>query len=169
VKKFKPVIIISAILIIIGIVLTIYESQLIDDNITSQQQNLLVGGSMTLTKDLDPLNNQNGVYSIQITDFQEDDNIKVTISNPADETITSKLVTKNPFQENFLISTNGTYKIQIENQGSREVQVLAVIGNYPQNISLIDIFSFIVLIIGLSGLAIGIMYFVKNRGNTNVS
>jgi len=168
VKKFKLVVIISAILIITGIGLTFYESQLINWNVTSQQQNLLAGTSMTLTKDLDPAKNQNGVYSVQITDFQND-NIKVSILNPMYEIVTSKSITKNPFQENFLISINGTYKIQIENQGQRDVQVLAVIGNYPQNISLIDMFGFVVLISGLSGLAIGIMYFVKNRNKTNVS
>lgn len=168
-KKFKPIIITSAILIIIGIGLAIYESQLVNENVANQQQNLSVGGSMTLTKELDPSKNQNGVYSVQITNFQDDENIKVTVSNPSDEIITSKPVTKNPFQENFSISTGGTYKLQIENQGPREVQVLAIIGNYPQDLSLLDIFSFIVLIIGLSGLAIGIMYFIKNRGRTDVS
>jgi hypothetical protein len=169
VKKFKLVIIISAILITIGIGLTIYESQLIDENITTQQQNLLSEKSITLTKDLDSSKNQNGVYSVQITDFQEGDYVKVTVFNPVDEVIISKPITKNPFQENFLISTSGTYKIQIKNQGPHEVQVLATIGNYPQNISLIDIFGFIMLIVGLSGLAIGIMYLVKNRGKTSAS
>jgi len=169
VKKIKPIIVISTIFIIIGIGLAIYESQLVNENSVNQQQNLLVGGSMTLTKDLDPSMNQNGVYSVQITDFQEDENIKVVISNPSNEIISSKPITKNPFQENFFISTSGTYKIQIENQGPREVQVVAIIGNYPQNIFLLDIFDFIVLIMGLSGLAIGIMYFVKNRGKTDVS
>jgi len=167
VKKFKLVIIISAILVIIGIVFTFYESQLINWSVVNQQQNLLSGTSVTLTKDLDPSKNQNGVYSVQITDFQEDENIKVTIFNPLGERVTSKTITKNPLQENFFITTNGTYKIQIENKGSREVQVLAAIGNYPQNIALIDMFSFILLIAGLGGLAIGIMYLVKNRGKTS--
>ena len=93
----------------------------------------------------------------------------MTVFNPVDEIITSKSITKNPFQENFSISTRGIYKIQIENQGQQEIQVLAIIGNYPQNIPLLDIFSFVVLIIGLGGLTIGIMYFVKNRGKTDVS
>jgi len=168
VKKFKLVIIISAILVIIGIAFTFYESQLINGSVINQQQNLLSGASMILTKDLDPSKNRNGVYSVQITDFQ-DDNIKVSVFNPVGETIISKLITKSPFQENFIISTNGTYKIQIENQGSREVQILAVIGNYPQNIALIDMCSFILLIAGLSGLAIGIMYLVKNRGKSSIS
>jgi hypothetical protein len=168
VKKFKLVIIISAIVVIIGIVLTFYESQLINWSVVNQQQNLLPGASMILTKDLDPSKNQYGVYSVQITDFQED-NIKLNIFNPVGETVISKSITKSPFQENFLISTSGTYKIQIENQGSREVQILAVIGNYPQNISLIDMCSFILLIAGLSGLAIGIMFLVKNRGKSSIS
>jgi len=169
VKKFKLVIIISAILVIIGIALTFYESQLINWSVVNQQQNLLSGGSMTLTKDFDPSKNQNGVYSVQITDFQKEDNIKVRIISPVDETIISKSITKSPLQENFIVSIKGTYKIQIENQGSQEVQILAVIGNYPQNIALIDMCSFILLITGLSGLAIGIMYLVKNRGKTNIS
>jgi hypothetical protein len=169
VKKFKLVIIISAILVVIGITLTFYESQLINWSVISQQQNLLPGASMVLTKDLDPSKNQNGVYSLQITDFQKDDNIKMSIFNPVGDTVISKSITKNQIQENFIISTSGTYKIQIENQGSREIQILAVIGNYPQNIALIDMCSFILLITGLSGLAIGIMYLVKNRGKTNIS
>jgi len=169
VKKFKLVIIISTILVIIGISLTFYESQLINWSVINQQQNLLSGASMILTKDLDPSKNQNGVYSVQITDFQKDDNIKVSILNPVGETIISKSITKSPLQENFIISTSGTYKIQIENQGSREAQILAVIGNYPQNIALIDISGFILLISGLSGLAIGIMYLVKNRGKPSIS
>jgi hypothetical protein len=169
VKIFKLVIIISSILVIIGISLTFYESQLINWSVINQQQNLLPGTSMTLTKDLDPSKNQNGVYSVQITDLQKDDNIKVSIFSPVDETIISKSITKSPLQENFIISTNGTYKIQIENQGSREAQILAVIGNYPQNIALIDMGSFILLISGLSGLAIGIMYLVKNRGKPSIS
>lgn len=168
-KKFKLIIIISVILVIIGIGLTFYESQLINGNVVNQQQNLLAGTSMTLTKDLDPLNNPNGVYSVQITDFRENDNIKVSILNPLGETVISKSITKNPLQENFLISTSGTYKIQVENHGSTDVQILAVIGNYPQNISLIDMCGFILLIVGLSGLAIGIMYLVKNRGKSSVS
>ena len=168
-KKFKLIIIISAILVIVGISLTFYESQLINWSVINQQQNLLPGASMTLTKDLDPSKNQNGVYSVQITDFQEDDNIKLSIFNPVGETIISKSIAKSPLQENFIISVSGTYKIQIENQGSREVQVLAVIGNYPQNIALIDMCSFILLITGLSGLAIGIMYLVKNRRKPNIS
>ncbi|HYL66032.1 MAG TPA: hypothetical protein VEU72_02640 [Nitrosopumilaceae archaeon] len=168
-KKFKIVIIISAVLVIIGIALTFYESQLINGSVINQQQNLLPGASMTLTKDLDPSKNQNGVYSIQITDFQKEDNIKVSILSPVGETVISKSITKSQIQENFIISTSGTYKIQIENQGSREIQILAVIGNYPQNIALIDMCSFILLITGLSGLAIGIMYLVKNRGKTNIN
>ena len=168
-KKFKLIIIISAILVIIGIALTFYESQLIKWSVINEQQNLLPDTSMILTKDLDPLKNQNGVYSVQVTDFQEDDNIKVSILNPVGETIISKSITKNPLQENFIISISGTYKIQIENQGSREAQILAAIGNYPQNIALIDMCSFILLIAGLSGLAVGIMYLVKNRGKTNIN
>ena len=47
------------------------------------------------------------------------------------------------------------------------MQVLGIIGYYPQGATLLDVLSIIILIVGLSGLAIGMMYLIKNRGNYN--
>jgi hypothetical protein len=169
VKKFKPLIIISTILTITGIGLTIYEFQLVNENVTNQQQDLLAGESMTLTKNLDTAKSRDGVYLVQVSDFKEGDNIKLMVFNPSDTIMVSKSITNNPLQENFSITADGNYKIQIENQGTNEVQVLAMIGNYPQNILFLDTIGFILLIIGLAGISVGLMYFLKNRSKTSFS
>jgi len=165
--KPKPIIIISGILVLIGIAITAYQSQTTSENLSNQQNNLSIGTQMIVTKDMNPENNQNGVYSIQITDFRSDDNVKATVIDPMGTPIITKTITKSPIQEMFKITSSGNYTLQIENHGQREIQVLGIIGYYPQGIEMADISGFIALITGLSGLAVGMMYLIKNRVRPN--
>jgi len=165
--KPKPIIIISGILVLIGIAITAYQSQTTSENLSNQQNNLSIGTQMIVTKDMNPENNQNGVYSIQITDFRSDDNVKATVIDPMGTPIITKTITKSPIQEMFKITSSGNYTLQIENHGQREIQVLGIIGYYPQGIEMTDISGFIALITGLSGLAVGMMYLIKNRVRPN--
>ena len=161
--KPKPIIIISGILVLAGIAITAYQSQITSENLSNQQNTLGIGTQMIVVKEMSPNTNQNGVYSIQITDFKGTDNIKATVINPIGTSIITRSITKSPVQEMFKVTTSGNYTLQIENQGQREVQVLGIIGYYPQGIELADISGFILLMVGLSGLAVGIMYLIRNR------
>lgn len=165
--KAKPIITISGILVLIGIAITAYQSQTTSENLSNQQNTLAIGTQMVVTKSMNPENNQNGVYSIQITDFRSDDNVKATIMDPMGTPIITKTMTKSPIQEMFKITSSGNYTLQIENHGQREIQVLGIIGYYPQGIEVADISGFIALITGLSGLAVGMMYLIKNRVKSN--
>lgn len=161
--KPKPIIIASGVLVLIGIAITAYQSQTTSENLVNQQETLSVGKQMTVTKGMDPNSNQKGVYAIQVTDLKNDDNIKAIVIDPNGNTIITKSVTKSPIQELFKVSTSGNYTLQIENQGQREIQILGIIGYYPEGIELADISGFIVLMAGLAGLAVGMMYLIKNR------
>jgi hypothetical protein len=143
--------------------ITAYQSQTTSENLSNQQDILGVGTHMTITKGMDPIKNQKGVYSIQVTDFKNDDSVKSTVIEPTGTIIITKYVTKSPIQETFKIVSFGNYTLQIENQGKREVQILGIIGYYPEGIELADISGFIVLTVGLSGLAVSIMYLIKSR------
>lgn len=161
--KPKPILIASGILVLIGIAITAYQSQITSENLSNQQNTLGIGTQMIVTKEMNPDNNQKGVYSIQITDFKSDDNVKAIVTDPTGTSIITNSVTKSPIQDTFKISSSGNYTLQIENHGQREIQVLGIIGYYPQNIELADISGFIALLIGLSGLAVGMMYLIRNR------
>ncbi len=161
--KPKPILIASGILVLIGIAITAYQSQITSENLSNQQNTLGIGAQMIVTKEMNPDNNQKGVYSIQITDFKSDDNVKAIVTDPTGTSIITNSVTKSPIQDTFKISSSGNYTLQIENHGQREIQVLGIIGYYPQNIELADISGFIALLIGLSGLAVGMMYLIRNR------
>lgn len=147
----------------IGIAITAYQSQTTSENLSNEQKMLDAGTQMIVTKGMDPNNNQKGVYAIQITDLKNDDNIKAIVSDPSGNTIITKSITKSAIQETFKVSNSGNYTLQIENQGPREVQILGIIGYYPKGIELADISGFILLMAGLSGLAVGMMYLIRNR------
>ena len=161
--RTRPIIITSGILVLIGIAITAYQSQTTSENLSNEQKTLGIGTQMTVTKNMNPNNNQNGVYSIQVTDLKNDDSIKAEVIDPVGAIIISKSVTKSPIQEIFKVTSSGNYTLQIENKGQREIQILGIIGYYPQGIEMADISGFISLIIGLSGLAVGMMYLIRNR------
>jgi hypothetical protein len=166
VVKPIPIIIASGILVLVGFVITVYQSQITSENFVNEQKSLSSGTQMTITKAMDLSNNRKGVYGIQVTDLKNDDNVKVIVIDPSRNAIITKSVTTSPIQEIFKISNSGNYTLQIENQGQREIQILGFIGYYPEGIESDDTSGFIVpiiLIIGLAGLAVGIMYFIKNR------
>ena len=162
--------VIGGFLIIIGIGLSVYGSQLIVENLVTEEKRLGMGTSMELSKDFDPSVNENGIYLLQIADFKEESRLQTSVYDPSGMVIVSKAIEHNPFQDNFTISTSGTYKILIENIGERELEVMAVLGYLPQDQSLtISIFGFIVIIIGLAGLAVGIIQFIRTRDRTDIS
>lgn len=153
----------------IGIGISFYQSQIETESITTQQQSLVPDASMTVSKNLDPAKNKNGVYSIQISDFKSGYNVKADLVDPTGTVIVTRSVEKSPIQENFTISQSGNYTLQIQNSGQNETQILGIIGYYPQGATIFDVIGVIVLVVGLSGLAIGIMYLIKRRGKTDVS
>ena len=168
-KKPLLIFVIGGFLVIIGISLSVYGSQLIIENIATDEKQLGIGMSMKISKDLDPAKNKNGVYVVQIPDFKQE-HITATIFDPSGQTLVSKTIENNPFQDTFEISQSGTYELLIENIGEREMDVVGVIGYLPHDESLtVSIFGFIVIVVGLIGLVVGIIYFIKNRGNTKIN
>ncbi len=159
----KAILIISGILVIIGISISFFQSETETSNLSSSQQDLSSGSYMNVTNSLDPTKSKNGVYSIQISDFKNGDILSASVIDPNGNFIITKSITKSPFQENFTISSTGTYELKIQNTAQVDMQVLGIIGYYPEGATLLDVFSVIILIVGLSGLAIGMMYFIKNR------
>jgi len=157
-------------LVVIGIGLSVYATQLVIENLTTQEG--FVGGGMTMEvyKELNPAKNENGVYVIQIDDFQGEGGILISVFDPLGNVVITKSIDSNPIQDSFKISMAGTYKLLVENSADREVHVVAVIGYLPQDQSLtVSIFGFVVILIGLVGLVAGTLYFIKNRNKPNVS
>ncbi|MGI0040754.1 MAG: hypothetical protein ACRD94_02185, partial [Nitrosopumilaceae archaeon] len=71
-KKPAMLLVIGGFLIIFGIGLSVYGSQLIVENLVTEEKRLGMGTSMELSKELDPSINENGIYVLQIADFKEE-------------------------------------------------------------------------------------------------
>ena len=163
-KKTIPFLVIGGFLTATGIGISFYSSQLVIENLSTHQESLVVGHSFSALKELDPTKNENGVYVVQVADFKTGDNILAKVLDPADIAIVSNSINHSPYQDNFNITTKGTYKLTVENSGQRDLQIEGAIGYLPKDSSLvIGIFGSIVILVGLAGLAIGMMYFVKTR------
>jgi hypothetical protein len=170
VKKPVMLLVIGGFLMIFGIGLSVYGSQLIIENLATDEKQLGIGTSMEVSKELDPVINENGVYVLQIVDFKEASRLQASIYDPLGQIVVTKSIDHSPFQDNFTISTAGTYKLVLENTGEKELEVTAVLGHLPQGQSLtVSIFGFVVIIIGLIGLAVGIIYFIKSRGRVDTN
>lgn len=168
-SRHRNILIVSIILVIIGIGISFYQSQMEMEGISSQQQSLASGVSMTVSKNLDPAKSKNGVYSVQMSDFKDGYSVKADLVDPTGSVVTSRSIAKITFQENFTISQSGNYTLQIQNTGQNQTQTLGIIGYYPQGATILDVLGIIVLIVGLSGLSIGMMYLIKSRGRTEAS
>lgn len=168
-SKNRNILIISVILVIIGISILFYQFQLENEGISSQQQSLPQGKSIIVTKNLDPVQSKNGVYSVQMLDFNNGYNVKVDLIDPFGSVVTTRSIAKDAFEENFTISQLGNYTLQIQNTGQNETEILAKIGYYPPSSEILNISDFIILIAGLIGLAIGMAYLIKSRGKTDTS
>lgn len=157
-------------LVAIGIGLSVYATQLVIENLTTQEGFVGSGMAMEVYKELNPAENENGVYVIQIDDFQDVGGITTSVFDPLGNVVITKSIDSNPFQDGFRISMVGTYKLLVENSADKEVHLMAVIGYLPQDQSLtVSIFGFVVILIGLVGLVVGTLYFIKSRGKPNVS
>lgn len=157
-------------MIIFGVGLSVYGSQLIVENLVTEEKELEIGGSMELSKEFDPSINENGIYLIQILDFKEETRLQVTVYDPFDTVIVSESIENSLFQGEFTISSTGIHRILVENTGERELQVMVVLAYLPQDQSLtISILGFIAIIIGLVGLAVGTIQFIRSRNKTKTS
>jgi hypothetical protein len=168
----KPLILLVAggFLVIIGIALSIYGSQLIIDKLASKEERLGIGMSVEISKELDPAVNENGVFVVQTANFGTQSQLKATVFDPFGTEIVSKTIDSDSLQEIFKIPMSGTYKLVIENTGEGEVEIMGVLGSLPQDESLtVSIFGFIVIILGLVGLAVGIIYVIKVRNKKSFS
>ena len=170
VKKPKMLLVMGGFLAIVGIGMLFYEPLSIVGNLNTQEKHLGIGMSMELTNDLHLSINDNAVYVLQIIDFKDGNRLETSVYDPSGQIIASKSIDHSPFEDSFKISANGTYKLKIENIGERELEVVAAIGYLPHDKSLlVSKFGFIVTIIGLIGLAVGIISFIKSRSRVDTN
>ncbi len=159
---------IVGVLIIVGMALSFYGSQIITEDLVTEQSDLISGEIFETFADLDPMISESGVYVVQTTNFQENV-INVKIFDPIGNQIISKTIESESFEDRFEILSSGEYRIIIENTGSEDTAIFLAIGHLPDTSKLsVGITGFYILVVGMIGIAGLVILTIKNRRKNKV-
>ena len=156
-------------LIIVGMALSFYGSQIITEDLVTEQSNLSSGESFETFVKLDPMISEFGVYVVQVTSFEEN-SIIVKIFDPFGSNLVSKTVESESFEDRFEILSDGEYRIIVENTGSEDTAIFLAIGHLPDTSKLsVGITGFYILIVGMIGIAGLVILAIKNKRKNKLS
>jgi len=145
-----------------GIILSFYGSQVITEDFIQVDGNIGNGESIEVITELDPAINDVGVYVVQTMNFNQGD-ISVKIFDPSGTQMISKTVEIESFEEQFDISSKGSFRLIIENAGDN-TDVIGVIGHLPDTAKVaIGYTGFFLLVVGFFGMVVLGIYVVINR------
>ena len=146
------------ILIAVGAMLLIFGSQTITGDLVIEEGRINESTELSITTELDPNINTQGVYAIQTIEGKEYD-ISAIVLDPSDSKIRDVSVNRNSFEDNFGIDDAGTYTLIISTSETEDVGVVGGIGHVPDSTGVtISIAGFIVIMIGMIGvIVIGFM------------
>jgi hypothetical protein len=157
-SNLSKYLIIVGILIAVGAMLLIFGSQTITGDLVIEEGRINESTQLSITTELDPDINTQGVYAIQTIEGKEYD-ISAIVLDPSDSKIRDVSVTRNSFEDNFDIDDAGTYTLIISTSETEDVGVVGGIGHVPDSTGVtISIAGFIVIMTGMIGvIVIGFM------------
>ena len=157
-SNLSKYLIIVGILIAVGAMLLIFGSQTITGDLVIEEGRINESTELSITTELDPNINTQGVYAIQTIEGKEYD-ISAIVLDPSDSKIRDVSVSRNSFEDNFDIDDAGTYTLIISTSETEDVGVVGGIGHVQDSTGVtISIAGFIVIMTGMIGvIVIGFM------------
>ena len=150
-SNLSKYLIIVGILIAVGAMLLIFGSQTITGDLVIEEGRINESTQLSITTELDPDVNTQGVYAIQTIEGKEYD-ISAIVLDPSDSKIRDISVNRNSFEDNFDIDDAGTYTLIISTSETEDVGVVGGIGHVPDSTGVtISIAGFIVIMTGMIG------------------
>jgi len=157
--------VIVGIMIAIGAMLLIYGSQTITGDLVIEEGKINSLTQLEIKAELDPEINTQGVYAVQTIEGKEYD-ISASVIDPSQDKIRDVSINRNSFEDNFEIDVVGTYTLIISTAESEEIPLVGGIGHVPDSTGVtISIAGFIVILLGMIGVAIIGFMIIKQRKN----
>jgi len=168
-QKSLILLLIVGALIPIGIAISYYSSQIITEDLVTKQSNIISGDALEISADLSTSVNKFGLYFVQMMNFKEN-SINVKIIDPNGNQIVSKTLEFEKFEEQFEISTSGTYRLVVENFGLEETEIIGALIHMPEkNIISLSYIGLSFLIVGMIGIVVLGIFVIKIRQKNKVS
>ena len=157
--------VIVGIMIAIGAMLLIYGSQTITGDLVIEEGKINSLTQLAIKAELDPEINTQGVYAVQTVEGKEYD-ISASVIDPSEIKIRDVSINRNSFEDNFEIDEVGTYTLIITTAESEEIPLVGGIGHLPDSTGVtISIAGFIVIVLGMIGVAVIGFLIIKQRKN----
>ena len=157
--------VIVGIMIAIGAMLLIYGSQTITGDLVIEEGKINSLTQLEIKADLDPEINTQGVYAVQTIEGKEYD-ISASVIDPSEIKIRDVSINRNSFEDNFEIDEAGTYTLIISTAESEEIPLVGGIGHLPDSTGItISIAGFIVIVLGMIGVAVIGFMIIRQRKN----
>ena len=152
-------------MIAIGAMLLIYGSQTITGDLVIEEGKINSLTQLEIKAELDPEINTQGVYAVQTIEGKEYD-ISASVIDPSQDEIRDVSINRNSFEDNFEIDEAGTYTLIISTAESEEIPLVGGIGHLPDSTGVtISIAGFIVIVLGMIGVAVFGFMIIKQRKN----
>ena len=166
-SNLSKYLIIVGILIAVGAMLLIFGSQTITGDLVIEEGRINESTQLSITTELDPDINTQGVYAIQTIEGKEYD-ISAIVVDPSDSKIRDVSVNRNSFEDNFDIDDAGTYTLIISTSETEDVGVVGGIGHVPDSTGVtISIIGFIVIMTGMIGVIVIGFMIIRQRKKKN--
>jgi len=157
--------VIVGIMIAIGAMLLIYGSQTITGDLVIEEGKINSLTQLEIKAELDPEINTQGVYAVQTIEGKEYD-ISASVIDPSQDEIRDVSINRNSFEDNFEIDEAGTYTLIISTAESEEIPLVGGIGHLPDSTGVtISIAGFIVIVLGMIGVAVIGFMIIRQRKN----
>ena len=157
--------VIVGIMIAIGAMLLIYGSQTITGDLVIEEGKINSLTQLEIKAELDPEINTQGVYAVQTIEGKEYD-ISASVIDPSEVKIRDVSISRNSFEDNFEIDDAGIYTLIISTEESEEIPLVGGIGHVPDSTGVtISIAGFIVIVLGMIGVAVIGFMIIKQRKN----
>ena len=157
--------VIVGIMIAIGAMLLIYGSQTITGDLVIEEGKINSLTQLEIKAELDPEINTQGVYAVQTIEGKEYD-ISASVIDPSQDEIRDVSINRNSFEDNFEIDEAGTYTLIISTAESEEIPLVGGIGHLPDSTGVtISIAGFIVIVLGMIGVAVIGFLIIKQKKN----
>ena len=157
--------VIVGIMIAIGAMLLIYGSQTITGDLVIEEGKINSLTQLEIKAELDPEINTQGVYAVQTIEGKEYD-ISASVIDPSEIKIRDVSISRNSFEDNFEIDEAGTYTLIISTAESEEIPLVGGIGHVPDSTGVtISIAGFIVIVLGMIGVAVIGFMIIRQRKN----
>ena len=157
--------VIVGIMIAVGAMLLIYGSQTITGDLVIEEGKINSLTQLEIKAELDPEINTQGVYAVQTIEGKEYD-ISASVIDPSQDEIRDVSINRNSFEDNFEIDEAGTYTLIISTAETEEIPLVGGIGHLPDSTGVtISIAGFIVIVLGMIGVAVIGFMIIRQRKN----